>query len=175
MFVSQQSVLAAVIGSALAFAPVSSARDAVEPPKDMRTDAQKIEDLQKEVKRLTEMIQGRKDESGFPIPNSGLLEKVRTLEDKVAVLETQLKDVKNSTSLRPGVVAPALKGTVRVVNEYPVMVTILINNATHRVEPGKSLDVEVPAGDFNYQLLQSGAQPVKSTIKDKEVVTLRIK
>ena len=40
---------------------------------------------------------------------------------------------------------------------------------------GTKLDVEVPAGDFTYHLLQSGAAPTKSAIKDKETVTLRIK
>jgi hypothetical protein len=66
---------------------------------------------------------------------------------------------------------------VKIINEYPVEIAMVINGASpsYRVAPGTTLDVEVPAGDFTYQLLQSGAPATKSTIKDKETVKLRIK
>ena len=184
---SRQTALAAVIGGALAFAPANPAAalplplpgkvgGMADPPKDNRTEAEKIADLLKDVKRLTEMIEGRKDEAGFPIPNTGLKEKVQTLENKIAAMEKQLEAMKGTTALRPGGGgAVAARGIVRVVNEYPIEVSIVVNDSSYRVVPGKTRDVEIPAGDFTYQLLQNGAAPTKSTIKDKEVVTLRIK
>ena len=45
----------------------------------------------------------------------------------------------------------------------------------HWYGPSKTLDVDVPAGNFTYQLLESGAEATKSVIKEKETVTLRIK
>ena len=64
---------------------------------------------------------------------------------------------------------------MKVVNEYPVEISMVINDKSHRIAPGKVLEVKVPAGDFSYQLLQSGAAATRSAIKDKETVTLRIK
>jgi GNAT superfamily N-acetyltransferase len=110
----------------------------------------------------------------------GTVEDVKVLKDRIADLEKELKALKTQTSLKPSVGTPPEvkpKGIVRIVNEYPVEIAMLINNnpQTYRVAPGTKLDVEVPAGEFSYQLLQSGVPATKSIIKDKETVTLRIK
>ena len=191
MLASNSAALAAILGGALAFAPpttpfVPSSVKVVDagtadPVKDTRTPDEKIADLQKEVKRLAELLEGKRDSDGFKVEKTALLDRIRELENKASALQTQLDDMKKSTTaLKPGavpgsVVPAALRGTVRVVNEYPVEVSIVVNNTSYRVAPSKTLDVEVPAGDFSYQLLQNGAAPTRSTIKDKEVVTLRIK
>lgn len=181
----KQTTLAAVIGGTLAFAPAKPANAFPVPvgvEQKEKTLEEKVADLQKDTKRILELLEGRKDESGFPIPTSpGLAAELRKLKDDVAALDAKLKEIeKNSTSLRPAnpaTPAPATtpRGTVRVVNDYPVMISILVNGTSHRIEPQKSLDIGVPAGEFTYQLLQSGAAAVKSPIKDKEVVTLRVK
>ena len=75
----------------------------------------------------------------------------------------------------PTVDPKAGKGTVRVVNEYPVQISIVVNGTSYRVAPSKTLDIDVPAGDFTYQLLEAGAASTKSVIREKETVTLRIK
>ncbi len=51
------------------------------------------------------------------------------------------------------VVPEKTTGTVKIINEYPVEIPIIVNTTSYRVAPNKVLDVEVPAGDFSYQLI----------------------
>jgi hypothetical protein len=143
---------------------------------DLKKANDKIDDLEKQVKKLTELLTGKKDDLG-PIPTEpGAVAEIARLKDRIKTLEDELKGLKGQTSLRPGTVPEAKpKGIVKVVNEYPVEISIVINDKSYRVAPNTKLDVEVPAGDFTYQLLQSGAAATRSVIKEKETVTLRIK
>jgi hypothetical protein len=182
-------VVAAVTGIALAFAPSNAPTTAQQPddktkndPVQLRKELDetklKLANAEKEIARLSALLDGRKDERGFRLESDpGAIEEIRRLKDEVAALRRELNAMKNSTSLRPPGVSPIGMGTVRVVNEYPVEVSIVINDKSYRVAPGTTLNVEVPAGDFTYQLLTSGpaATPTRSTIKEKEVVTLRVK
>ena len=182
----KQLSMAAALGSALALAP-SSPVFAADPAK---TSDEKLADANKEIKRLAELLDGRKDTDGTPSPvDVGAVKQIAKLKDdvfalkqQVAALENQLLALKNSTSLKPAAAQPADpmagKGVVRIENDYPVEITIAINNAiTYRVPANTKLDVTVAIGDFSYQLLNAGTNlaPVKSTIKEKEVVRLRIK
>lgn len=142
---------------------------------------------QKEIKRLAELLDGRKDADGKASPvDVGAVEEIKRLKDdvfrlkeKVLSLQSQLDELKKSTtSLKPAPVDPmAGKGTVRVENDYAIEITIVVNTMSYRVPANTKLDIPVPAGDFTYQLLNSGTglAPVKSPIKEKEVVKLRIK
>ncbi|MBM3983292.1 MAG: hypothetical protein FJ304_24070 [Planctomycetes bacterium] len=145
--------------------------------KDLEASNKKVEDLEKQVKKLTELLTGKKDELGLPAnPNEpGAVADVKAMKDKIAALEKELGELKKQTVLKPPAQDIKPKGIVRVVNEYPVEITMLINDKTYRVAAGSKLEVEVPAGEFTYQLLQSGQPATKSVIKDKEPVTLRIK
>jgi hypothetical protein len=156
--------------------------DPAELKKQLEESNRKLTDIQRDLKQLTELLNGKKDEKGFPLPSDpGLVTQMRELKDKLAALEAEVNKMKTQTTLRPptgGAVTPdpkVGKGTVRIVNEYPVQISIVVNGTSYRVEPTKSVDVEVPAGDFTYQLLQSGGGVTKSVIKEKETVTLRIK
>jgi hypothetical protein len=141
----------------------------------------KLEEIKKDLKFLTEILNGRKDDKGIPLPSDqGLVADLKKLKDSLALLDGEVQKLRTqSSSLRPapGVTTDpkASKGTVRVVNEYPVQISIVINGTSYRVAPTRSMDVEVPAGDFSYHLLESGAAPTRSSIKEKETVTLRIK
>jgi len=180
--VSQQTVFAAVTGVALAFAPTPTAPsavaqdkvDPVELKKQLDETKRKLEDADKEIKRLSALLEGKRDETGKLTPTDpGAVEEIRRLRLRVDALEAQVNAMKTSTSLRP---ANALgTGTVRVVNDYPVEVSIMVNEKSYRIAPGMTLSVEIPAGEFTYQLLQTGATATRSTIKDKEVVTLRVR
>ena len=176
------TVLSALTGIALAFGPSATADeptkpDPVEIARKLDLTIKKLDDAEKEIKRLKTLLDGRYDEKGFLLPSDpGAVSEIKALKDKVNALQTQINDMKtNSTSLRPNLPTALGKGTVKVVNEYPVPVSIIINDKNYRVEPSTTLNVDIPVGDFSYQLLQSGAAATKSTIKDKEVVTLRVK
>ena len=67
------------------------------------------------------------------------------------------------------------KATLRIVNEYPVAISMMVNGSSHRVEPNPSKSVEVPAGSYTYELLHSGSQATTAAIKENDSVTLRIK
>lgn len=145
---------------------------------DLAAANRKIEDLEKQVKRLNELLTGKKDELGVLVdPKApGAVDDVKALKDKIAAMQREIDSLKTQTALKPAVVPEVKpKGTVRVVNEYPVEISMVINDKSYRIAPGAKLDVDVSAGDFSYQLLQSGAAATKSVIKDKETVTLRIK
>jgi hypothetical protein len=145
---------------------------------DLTAANKKIEDLEKQVNRLTDLLTGKREGGILVNPNApGAVDDVKALKDKIAALEKEISSLKTQTSLRPTVTVPEAKpkGIVKVVNEYPVEISMVINDKSYRVAPNTKLDVEVPAGDFSYQLLQSGAAVTKSVIKDKETVTLRIK
>lgn len=186
----KQLSLAGVIGGALAFLPAPAAALPV-PPKTLnltvpvvadpapKTVDEKLADLDKKVTDLIEIVKGKRDAQGFPIPTDpGLASEVKKLKNEIDDLRKQLDDMKKSTSLKPAVPdAMAGKGTVRIENDYPVEISIVVNSNSYRVAANTKLDVTVPAGEFSYQLLNSGTNlaPVKSPIKEKEVVRLRIK
>lgn len=184
----RHTALAAAMG-ALAFAPATAAAlptpAAEAQDKGARTNDQKLEDLQADVrainstlKRLAEAIDGRRDDKGVPSPyDRGLAAEVKDLRDTVARLEKQLNELKTSTSLSPSRPLDPLagRGTVRVVNEYPVDISILVNGTSYRLSPNEKRDILVPMGEFQYQLLTAGAGVTRSSIREKETVTLRIR
>lgn len=147
--------------------------------KDLEAANARIAALEKQVADLTKLVTGKKDSDGRPLTNKldrGAIADVAELKDQVEKLETELRTLKSQqTVLKPAVPEAKPKGIVRVVNEYPVEISMVINDKSHRIAPSTKIDVEVPAGDFSYQLLQSGAPATRSVIKDKETVTLRIK
>jgi hypothetical protein len=180
----RQTALAAAMG-ALAFAPANAvalpfpAAETQEKAKTLEELSSEVRDIKATLKRLTDVIDGRRDEKGFPLPyDKGLAVEMKDLRDKVDRLENQLKDVqKSSTSLSPSRPADPLagKGTVRVLNEYPVDTTIVVNGTSYRLSPNERRDIVVPMGEFRYQLLTAGAGETRSVIREKETVTLRIR
>jgi hypothetical protein len=141
----------------------------------------KIAELKEQVAKLDELLNGRVDDKGFRLePNTGAVEQIKKLRDKIDELDREVKSLKTQqqTALKPAIgPTPEArpKGVVKVVNEYPVEISIVINERSYPVAAGTKLEVAVPAGEFSYLLLQSGAPATRSVIKDKEVVTLRIK
>jgi hypothetical protein len=134
----------------------------------------KFDELDARMKRLEEALK-KVDVSKF--------------EEAIARLETKLTDMNKTTTTQkpdatakamPGPVAvgPALfvsKATVRIVNEYPVPISMMVNGTSHRVEPSSSKTVEIPSGTYSYELLNAGSQATTATIKENDSVTLRIK
>ncbi len=145
--------------------------------KDLTAATKRIAELETKVEKLTELLTGKKDSVGITLPSDpGAVEDIKRLRNRIAELDNELKSLKTQTALKPAIVPEAKpKGIVKVVNEYPVEISMVINEKSHRIPPSTKIDVEVPAGEFTYQLLQSGAAATRSVIKDKETVTLRIK
>jgi hypothetical protein len=152
----------------------------------MEETNKKLKDIQEDIRRLNELLAGKKDDTGTAIPTKGgVVEQLKDLQNRLQAIEQSLDKLKNqtSTSLRQGnpalppnpIVETKPTGTVRVINQYPVPISMVINNVPHKIEPNKTLDVPVYVGEFTYQLVESGAAPTKSHIKDGETVTLRIK
>jgi hypothetical protein len=168
---------------ALAFAPAKAVAlpfpAAAAAADDKKTVEQRLDDLEQKMNRVLAHLEGRKDETGARLPSDpGLVEEVKRLKNDLAELRKDVNSMKSSTSFsRGGVTTDPLagKGTVRVVNEYPVMVSIRVNGISHRVEPSEKKDILVPAGEFQYELLTAGAGMTRSVIREKETVTLRIK
>jgi hypothetical protein len=201
--ISKQTALASLVGGALAFLPANTVSALPLPPKPLtpipvladppaKTTEEKLADANKEIKRLSELLEGRRESDGARSTfDVGAVEEIKRLKDRVAqlservtALEKELAEAKKSTSLKPpangGTPAPAAptgKGTVRIENDYPVEVTIVVNNLSYRVAANTRLDIPVAAGEFTYQLLNAGMglAPVKSPIGDKELVKLRVK
>ena len=134
----------------------------------------KFDELDARMKRLEEALK-KVDVSKF--------------EEAIARLEAKLTDMSKTTTTQkpdtaakpmPGPVTggPALfvsKATVRIVNEYPVPISMMVNGTSHRVEPSSSKSVEIPSGTYSYELLHAGSQATTATIKENDSVTLRIK
>ncbi len=123
---------------------------------------------------------------------------VSKFEEAVARLEKKLDAASNSTTTQkpdavakadptpkampgpatPPATAPAIlgpKATIRIVNEYPVPISMMVNGSSHRIEPNASKSVEVQAGSYTYELLHAGSQATTAAIKENDSVTLRIK
>ncbi|VTR94729.1 unnamed protein product [Gemmata massiliana] len=191
----KQTAALAVLGGAMLTAEQARSAPPVVPmiptvpvKADEKTETQKLKEdlieankkiatLEKQIEKLNELLTGRKDIDGKTILPSdpGAIANIKELKDEIAKLKLDLKSM-SSTSQKPAIVPEAKpRGIVKVVNEYPVEISMVINEKSHRIAPSTKIEVEVPAGDFTYQLLQSGAAATRSVIKDKETVTLRIK
>lgn len=195
----KQTAVAAVIGGAIALAPSKPA--VALPPiplkptvpvaadeKDTRTTDQKLADIDKKLNELTELMKGKKDSDGHRLPSDpGLVQLLKELKDEIYKLNTQVEEMKRSTtSQRPSTgSAPAPvpadplanKGIVRVVNDYKTEITIVVNNQSYHVAAGTALSIPVPAGEFTYQLLNDPTHltPIRSTVEATKTVTLRVK
>ena len=67
------------------------------------------------------------------------------------------------------------RASVRIVNEFPVPISLKVNEVAYRVEPNDSKLVEVPAGTYSYELLNTDSPVVVRTLKENQSETLRIK
>jgi len=195
----------AILGAALAAAPVSAQAqgEKTPAPKPEQKDVakadelielkKKVDDLAKELataksfRETTEdVLQGRKNaETGKT--DAGLISKMldfdarlKRIEETLLRLEQSIAPgTKSSTSAYPTkdqttpMTGP--KSVVRIVNEYPVQISMLVNGKSHRVEPNETKLVEIAPGAYTYELLHAGAQATNATIKDGETITLRIK
>jgi hypothetical protein len=181
---TRQLVMSAVLGTALAATPAYAGEDkekakpidAAEVKKqldDIKADVKQILDLQKD---LAGAVFGKTDGK----PDSGLVKRlgdlaalIGKLDERLTAMEKKMDGTTTRTSERPP--AGTSRAFVRIVNDYPVDMTMLVNGRSTRLLPGEVKTVEVPSGSYTYELLASGQMATTSTLKDGETVTLRIK
>ena len=91
-------------------------------------------------------------------------------------LETQLaqKSVSGKQSVE-GAISPG-RGLVKLVNEYNVRVSMMVNGVSYPLGVNEVKTIEVPEGKLKYELVEfPNALGKETTIKEGETVTLRIK
>ncbi len=142
----------------------------------------KLAAVQQQMQQILELLNGRSGAS----PVAGLIEDVRQLRSRLNELEADLNKLRGQyqalSPARPANPAspasPAApltgRGVVRIVNDFPAEITMVVNGATYRVLPRQTVSVEVPAGEFTYQLVEGGGTLVRKPIREQETVTLRV-
>ncbi|MGL6074493.1 MAG: hypothetical protein ACRC8S_10065 [Fimbriiglobus sp.] len=115
---------------------------------------------------------------------------LKRLEETLTKIDLKLSELNSSTSkvLKPEAkdttkpetgdtpkTMPSPKSTIRIVNEYPVPISMIVNGVSHRLESNQSKTVEIPAGAYTYELLNAGSQATNATIKEGDSITLRVK
>jgi hypothetical protein len=192
---SKQMLLSAAMGVALAAtpaAPVIAADDPkpMTPEQKMATMQTTIDDLVKDMKLMKEkkdqlelQLFGRTDGKTALTPTElGVLKRLEKAEadlkktnELVKELETKLA-TQTTVAKTPLPTALAGKGKVVLVNEFKSKLSIMVNGKSYPLDVNETKDVLVSEGEFTYELVEfPNASPVKSTIKEAETVTLRIK
>lgn len=146
------------------------------------TDLKKsIEDLTRFRRDIDDLLFGKKDSTS--ILDTGILKRLSELEEglkrinsSLTRIEERLQNQPRSTSgFGPSTSTTTTRGTIRLVNDYPTDLSIVLNGISHRLSPGQIKNVEVNPGSYSYELLVPGAQVTNDTIREGQTITLRIK
>lgn len=191
---SRHTVLAAVMGAALAAAP-AFAQDP-KPAADaevIKAIQKEIADLKADVKLLKEQraeldkqLNGiRESERKTPVEKGALI-RMQEAEAAAEKMAKQIKDLESqlaqkSVSEKTPVggsgsgISPG-RGLVKLVNEYNVKVSMMVNGVSYPLGVNEVKSIEVPEGKLKYELVEfPNASAKETTIKEGETVTLRIK
>ncbi len=196
---TSQFALSAVLGAALATAPISpvAAQDKGQTDQ-VKKDDQDVKKLLEGIRNdlnslktsqgyLEDAILGKKDGTGAG-PDAGLIKRFDDLDRRLKAVESALARLgylpretgdRSTSGFGPGTGGGT--GTVigrayvRIVNDYPTDTSLIVNGKSYRLAQGETRTVEVPPGSYTYELLHAGSQPTTSTIKEGETVTLRIR
>ncbi len=187
----KKAVLTATLGAALTATPTVLAEDAK--PVDVKV----IEAIQKDIKDLSAELKAVKEQKkelelflygprDGKVPTTpsemGVLKRLekaeadaKSMDEKVKKLEEKLAQ-KTVTEKKEIPKDMAGKATIRLVNEYRVKVSIMVNGKSYPLELNEVKEIVVPEGEFKHELIEfPNSAPVKSAIKEGEVVTLRIR
>lgn len=99
---------------------------------------------------------------------------LKSIDERLRKIEDKLGTMNSTTALRPTQM-PSVMAKIRLINEYPMEMTMLVNGKAYRVEAGETKFVDVNAGTYTYELLHTGSKETSSPIKEGETVTLRIR
>lgn len=202
MTLARKAILSAALGAFISALP-ATAQDNNKDDKSKipaATDAAKPQDVKKELdevktllnglvatqKQIGETVLGKGEGKGL---DAGLAQKMETLAASIKTLEETVKKLddkltklgENVEKVRTANSSPLVNqeptkfGVVKLINNYGERVTLILNGLPHRLENGETKDVNVPTGSFQYALPLAGGEIKRSTVKDSEIVTLRIR
>ncbi len=145
--------------------------------KELASIKKEIDALKESNKQTQIFLEGGSDKGSA---TDGLLKKMSRLEETLAAVDKklQLLDTKLSASTRAAsstsesAKAVIETGSVKIVNDYEVEISIVVNGKAFRIDPKETKNIDVPVGSLKYQLLGSGSSETTRTVKDKEIVTL---
>ena len=145
-------------------------------------DIKKLNDkLDALTKALQELRDGAKAES--------VRERVATVDSKIDQLDQDIQAIKkdlrdlkrkvdggSTTALRPEYDSATFRGQgrVRLINDFPEEMSVLVNGRSYRLLPGQERLLAVPPGDFTYQVLQIHRDPRVRQIAADETKNIRI-
>lgn len=136
---------------------------------------EKLTAVQETLKKLDDKLTAMTKTTSASSPLSGGVTPSGGAGDPNWVKPQQMPSTAGATPTVPTPANPNA-GTIRIVNEYPAEISLVINRTmAYKLAAGEVKAVEVPQGSYTYELLMTGAQPTTSTIKAGETVTLRIK
>jgi predicted RNase H-like nuclease (RuvC/YqgF family) len=141
-----------------------------------------IADLKKDIKTLQERskdyyetIYGKTAlEEGLPRRVEKMETTLADISKRLKALEEKATSTSGSSPLTGGAVTGP-KAKIKLINEYAVKVSIVVNGTSYQLDPKQSKELEINSGSFSYQLLIDNAERVTSAVKEGETVTLRIK
>ncbi|QVL31883.1 hypothetical protein KIH39_24100 [Telmatocola sphagniphila] len=87
----------------------------------------------------------------------------------------ELKERLRTQSKRIDTTNVAKPGKIRFVNQYPTEMTIVVNSRRIDLSPFQDITVTVPAGSFNYQVLQVQEFMQTRTVSENETFEVNIK
>jgi hypothetical protein len=195
------ALMTALVGAALASTPAF----ADDPkPGDPKTDAEAMKAVLKEIADLKADVKMLKEEKAklekalFGIGDSQrktadekgkllLIEEAqkeaqKKAQDELDKMAAKVKDLegqlaqKSVSAKQPVESTTPGKGMVKLVNEYNVKVSMIVNGTSYPLAVNEVKTIEVPEGKLKYELVEfPNAMTKETSIKEGETVTLRIK
>lgn len=147
--------------------------------------AEDIRKLNDKLDALTRTLNDLKDS----VKSDAVREKVNTvashidqLDQDIQTIKKDLRDLKRkvdggtTTALRPEYDSTTYRGQgrVRLINDFPEEMSVLVNGRSYRLLPGQERQVVVPPGDFTYQVLQIHRDPRVRQIAADETKNITI-
>ena len=169
----------AVLAACLVAAPAWSA-----PGDGAPESANLIKELQLQIKKLQDSLDDLKKQlNDLPSESSvdaqvrkslaGPAADIYALKRQVEQLQKDVNSLKGTT--RVSAYAPSGTGRIRLVNLFPMQMTVIVNDRSYRLAPGADQMLEgQPAGTFMYQVL--GVQPelLVRTLPANETYTITV-
>lgn len=172
-----------VLATALTAAPVPTALVAQEPKSQAEPDAttailKRLDDVKKFLEEMDKRLKGTLESLTSTDVNVAKLQMdTNDIKRQLGQLRSDVDALRSRTSLYLPAPAPAAvppTGRVRLVNTFPDLMTIIVNERAYRLPPGDTrLTDPLPAGTFTYMVL--GVQPEQTrTLAANETFTITI-